>query len=143
MDSVVTRPCVLVADDDPANRLVASKMLACWGIETLLAADGGEAVALACELRLDLILMDLQMPVLGGMEATRQIRRFEQENQRTRVPVVAYTGSILGSDAAALRACGLDAVLAKPSSLAAFHACLLRWRVPGVGSGSMPTGRFA
>jgi CheY-like chemotaxis protein len=144
-DQVATRPSVLVADDDPVSQMVASDMLARWGIKPLLADDGGAALALACERRIDLILMDLQMPVLDGMAATRRIRLFEQEHRRPRVPVVAYTASILGVDAATLRACGLDAVLTKPCSLKAFHACLLRWGVPGVGpviaSRGMLTGR--
>src|SRR5262245_23890594 len=76
---IFAHPLVLVVDDNPVNLEVASQMLHCCGIKPLLANDGVEAVALACELRLDLILMDLTMPVLDGFEATAQIRRFEQE----------------------------------------------------------------
>ena len=63
-------------DDDPVNRTLASELLSCCGVKPLLAASGAEAVALARELRLDLILMDLRMPVPDGFAATAQIRRF-------------------------------------------------------------------
>src|SRR5687767_3509863 len=85
------RPVVLVADDSPANRMLAFELLSCMGIKPLLAADGAEAVALAGEVPLSLILMDLQMPVLDGYAATWEIRHLEREHARKRVPVVAYT----------------------------------------------------
>ena len=123
------RPCVLVVDDNPVNLVVASEMLSSWGIKALLAVDGTEAVALACELRLDLILMDLHMPVLDGFEATRRIRGLERDHSRTRVPVVAYT-SDSSVDQLRMRECGIDAVLDKPCDAQALHECLLRWCPP-------------
>ncbi|MDO8419063.1 MAG: response regulator [Rubrivivax sp.] len=120
-------PRVLVVDDNPANRMLASEMLALWGINPLLAVDGSEAVALACELPLKLILMDLQMPVLGGLAATRQIRRFEQERSRSRVPIVVYASSVSGSDRLCLQDFGVDGVLRKPCAAHELHECLLRW----------------
>lgn len=137
-------PCVLVVDDDPVNQMLASEMLSSLGIKPLLAADGAEAVALACELRLDLILMDLQMPVLDGLAATSQIRRFEREHSRTRVPVVAYTSSRAVVDPSCLRDCGLDAVLDKPCDAQALLQCLTRWCLPtGSSLGSAQTGESA
>ena len=117
--------CVMVVDDNPVNLMLASEMLLCFGLSPMLAADGAEAVELAGEVRLDLILMDIQMPVLDGIAATRQIRRLEREHRRARVPVVAYTSS-----APALRVlqdAGIDDVLDKPCNIAELQACLECW----------------
>jgi len=118
---------VLVVDDNPANRMLASELLALWGIKALLAVDGSEAVALACEHPLELILMDLRMPVLDGLGATRQIRRFELERARPRVPIVACTSAAFGDDRMRLQDFGLDGVLAKPCKAHELHQCLRRW----------------
>lgn len=117
--------CVLVVDDNPLNRMLASEMLLSLGLRPLVAADGAEAVALACEVRLDLILMDLQMPVLDGLCATRQIRQLEREHCRPRVPVVAYTSTAPGSKL--MQAAGIDDLLDKPCDSAALRACIQRW----------------
>jgi CheY-like chemotaxis protein len=127
----LVRPLVLVVDDNPVNLMLASEMLSYCGIKPLLANDGAEAVALACDLRLDLILMDLTMPVLDGFDATARIRRFEHEHARPRVPVVAYTATLDGADKPRLRECGIDAVLEKPTDVHAFQACVMRWCSPG------------
>ena len=107
---------VLVVDDSPVNRMIALAQLGQFDVTPVLANDGAEAVALACGETFDLILMDLQMPVLDGLGATAQIRRFEHEHVSPRVPVVAYTSCALDSDAAFMRNLGLDAVLEKPST---------------------------
>jgi CheY-like chemotaxis protein len=120
--------CVLVADDNPVNLMVVSEMLGCLGVRSLPAADGAEAVALAAKTRLDLILMDLQMPVLDGLGASRQIRRLEQATLRARVPVVAYTS--LRANRRQLLEHGIDDVLEKPCELREMRECLLRWCAP-------------
>jgi CheY-like chemotaxis protein len=116
---------VLVVDDDPSSLADACELLSRWGITPILAADGTEAVVIARERDLDLILMDLQMPVLDGLAATRKIRAYEQERCAVRAPVLAYTSCVLDSDV--LRDCGLDGVLEKPCSALALQKCLLRW----------------
>jgi CheY-like chemotaxis protein len=121
------RPLILVVDDNPVNRTLASEFLSCWGMKPLLAPGGAEAVALACELRLDLILMDLRMPEPDGFAATAQIRRFEREHGRKRVPVVAYTSASVSADQPRLRDSGIDAVLRKPADAQTFRACVTRW----------------
>jgi CheY-like chemotaxis protein len=121
---------VLLVDDEPVNLIVASEMLSFIGIKPLMAANGAEAVALACELRLDLILMDLQMPVLDGFAATAQIRRLEREHSRRRVPVVAYTSDLVCGDLSRLRESGIFAVLEKHADLRTFRECVMRWCLP-------------
>jgi CheY-like chemotaxis protein len=124
------RPVVLVADDNPANRRLAFELLSCMGIKPLLAADGAEAVTLAGKVPLSLILMELQMPVLDGCAATWEIRQFEREHARKRVPVVAYTSEDLPADRTRLREIGIDAVLPKVGDVQAFRDCVIHFCAP-------------
>jgi CheY-like chemotaxis protein len=124
---------VLVADDNPANLQDACELLARQGIRTLMAADGAEAVALACGNEVDLVLMDLHMPVLDGMAATMQIRQHERYHALPRVPVVAYVASSFGLPGALLSSFGIDAVLEKPCSERTLLDCLARWCPPRRG----------
>ena len=116
---------VLVVDDNPVNLMVMSALMASRGLVPMLAADGAEAVALASELKFDLILMDLQMPILDGLGATSAIRRFEAENARPAVPVVAYSSS--SSSAGVLDRHGLNGSLSKPCDDQELEDCLVRW----------------
>jgi len=125
-------PRVLVADDNPSDLGYACELLGRWEVTPTLAANGAEAVALACGGDFDLILMDLQMPVLDGLEATKQIRIYEQQQSRVRTPVLAYTSCVLEQDL--LRDCGVDGVLAKPCSASALRECLLRWCAARIGT---------
>ena len=90
-----------------------------------------EAVSLACSSEFDLILMDVQMPVLDGLGATRKIRRFEQEHGLARVPVVAYTSCAYSGNEPFLLDFGIDAVLEKPSTARTLQECLLSWLPAG------------
>jgi CheY-like chemotaxis protein len=129
---------VLVVDDEPVNLMLVAEMLSRWGIDVVQAGDGAEAVALACEQPMDLILMDLQMPVLDGVGATRQIRRFERERALARVPVVAYTTSTVHRSA--LRDIGIDDLLSKPCERPALLECLQRWCAPSKGLAAFRPG---
>jgi CheY-like chemotaxis protein len=121
---------VMVVDDDPSILGDMHKLLGVRGIAPTLAKDGNEAVALARDGEYDLILMDLQMPVMDGLTATRQIRACERRQARPRAPVLAYTSSALNDDL--LQACGVDGVLEKPCRAGALEECLLRWCTPGL-----------
>jgi CheY-like chemotaxis protein len=125
------RPQVLVVDDHLENRLFLEALLHRWSITPIQAADGAEAVALACGQHFDLILMDLQMPVLNGLIATAQIRDFERRSAHPRAPIVAYSSSVLGDDWQTLRTCGFDESLDKPCSSQALEECLRRWCASG------------
>ncbi len=120
---------VLVVDDNPLNLMVMSALLESKGLVPMLAKDGAEAVALACELHFDLILMDLQMPILDGLGATAAIRRFENTRSNTRsrpaVPIMAYS-SLPPADHE-LAAIGLNGILPKPCGAQDLESCLVRW----------------
>lgn len=121
---------VLVAEDHPVNRVVAQAMLASLGVACTLAEDGQEAVDCAAQAALDLILMDLHMPDLDGLEATRQLRAQAEATGRPRVPVVAMTGGDEAQDGPACLAAGMDGFLAKPFTVEALKDCLRRHGVP-------------
>ena len=118
---------VLVAEDTPALQVQTCELLASLGVTPVLAKDGAEVVRLACTDAFDLILMDLQMPVLDGMAATTQIRRHEQMHSRARMPVLAYTTLALGQSAPFLHKYDMDGSLEKPASAATLREALVRW----------------
>jgi two-component system sensor histidine kinase/response regulator len=117
-------PCrVLLADDNPVNRMVAQKMLAKLGATVVLASNGREAVERAAEEQFDLVLMDCQMPEMDGYEATAAIRAREaQEGLRT--PIVALTASALPEDRERTFAAGMDDHVSKPVTLADLRGVL-------------------
>ncbi|MGI4749896.1 MAG: PAS domain S-box protein [Janthinobacterium lividum] len=104
---------VLVADDNQINRTLAKKILAKWGMEADFAATGLEAYEMAMVKDYDLILMDLHMPVMDGLEATKLIRKQPQEKYKT-IPIIALTGSVFGLDLENLHQDGLTDHFLKP-----------------------------
>lgn len=121
-----TAPGILVVDDNPTNQLVLKTLLAHLGLacETV---DGGEAAIAAFEARgWGLILMDINMPGLDGLETTRAIRDLERGAGRPRTPIVAVTASVLSHETGRYRAAGMDDMLAKPIDVAALVDCLQR-----------------
>ena len=107
---------VLLVEDNPVNALVADAMLRRHGLSVTRAEDGREALdLLAHDSRpFQLVLMDLQMPEMNGMEASRLLRRWESEHGVLPIPVVALTANALSSDRAQCLAAGMDDHLAKP-----------------------------
>jgi signal transduction histidine kinase/ActR/RegA family two-component response regulator len=104
---------VLVVDDEPINREVAQMQLEAAGLLVDQAADGGEAVIMAQNTDYTAILMDMQMPVLDGLDATRRIRR---NPDRLHTPIIAMTANAFAEDKARCMAAGMDDFLAKPFS---------------------------
>jgi CheY-like chemotaxis protein len=115
------RPCVLVVDDNATNRLVARSLLDRLGCRTELAGDGAEAIEAAGRERFDLILMDISMPVMDGIEATRRLRA-----QGLATPIVALTASAGFGDAEKFLAAGMNDCLLKPVSAEALANTLAR-----------------
>jgi PAS domain S-box-containing protein len=111
---------VLLVEDNPANRRLANKLLKRLGHHVFEAEDGLQAVQLVERQRFDVVLMDLQMPLLDGLEATRQIRAWESEKARPRMPIVAMTAHAFEEDRQRCLAAGMDGFLPKPLDLARF-----------------------
>jgi PAS domain S-box-containing protein len=100
---------ILLVEDHPINQKLACGLLAKWGHRVTLAANGQEALTHFAGRRFDLILMDLQMPVMGGLEATRRIRESERQQQLPPTPIIAMTAAAMDEDRAACLAAWLPA----------------------------------
>jgi signal transduction histidine kinase/CheY-like chemotaxis protein len=118
---------VLLVEDNIVNRLVGAEMLRSIGVEVIEAEDGAQALALLERQRVDLVLMDLQMPVLDGLGATRQAREREARLRLPRVPIVALTANAFDEDITASMSAGMDGHLAKPYSREQLYDLLRRW----------------
>jgi signal transduction histidine kinase len=118
---------VLLVEDNIVNRMIGAEMLKSFGVDVMEAEDGAQAVALLERQRVDLVLMDVQMPVLDGYAATRQARERESRLRLPRVPIVALTANAFDEDAAQSVAAGMDAHLAKPYSRKQLRELLQRW----------------
>jgi CheY-like chemotaxis protein len=117
---------VLVAEDNPINATVLTTILGHLGCTCKLAKDGAQAVALFREEKFDLILMDCQMPVLDGYEATRQIRTIEAKRQRGEpIRIVAVTANAFAEDQQRCLEAGMDDHLSKPFTPERLSAVLL------------------
>ena len=108
---------VLIVEDNERNMKLARDVLQAKGYQTLEAVTGEEGVALAREKVPDLVLMDIQLPGISGIEAFRQIRA---DARTARIPVVALTASVTPTDRSAINAAGFDAFVSKPISLKEF-----------------------
>ncbi len=104
---------ILVVEDTEDNRQILRDLLGMAGYEMIEAHDGAVGVAMAEQHRPDLILMDIQMPVMDGYEATRRIKAIPALKA---IPVVAVTSYALSGDEARTREAGCDAYIAKPYS---------------------------
>jgi two-component system, sensor histidine kinase len=105
---------LLVAEDNPVNRMVVLTLLENQGFAVEAVGNGYEVLAILERASFDLILMDCQMPELDGYEATRRIRRRENERSLPRTPIVALTANALVGDEEKCLAAGMDAYLPKP-----------------------------
>ncbi len=107
-------PRILAAEDNPVNRLVLSTLLAQIGIEAVVVEDGAQALAAWRGADWDVVLMDVQMPVMDGVMAARTIRETERRQGLTRTPIIALTANAMAHQLAEYRAAGMDDCVAKP-----------------------------
>jgi two-component system sensor histidine kinase/response regulator len=114
---------VLLAEDNPVNQDVAGELLRRVGLVVETATDGEQAVQLAQERRYDAVLMDVQMPGMDGLAATRTIRQALGRG----LPIIAMTAHAFGEDRAACLAAGMNDHVAKPVDPLRLYATLLRW----------------
>ena len=105
---------VLLADDHPTNRKVVELVLAVANVELISVEDGAQAVQAFREDEFDLVLMDMQMPVMDGLTATRELRLLEAVDSRRRARIVMLTANALPEHVAAGQAAGADGHVAKP-----------------------------
>lgn len=104
---------ILIVEDQEDNRIILRRLLSKAGYDLIEAMNGEDGVALALSMRPDLILMDIQLPVMDGYEATRRIK---SNAELKSIPVIAVTSYALSGDEAKARAAGCDAYVAKPFS---------------------------
>lgn len=105
---------MLVAEDNPMNRRVVELLMAQSGVEITFAENGQEAVDVFCKGSFDIVLMDLQMPVMGGLQATREIRKWEGAQGRRPTPIVALSANATDDHVAEAKDAGADDHVAKP-----------------------------
>ncbi len=104
---------ILLAEDNPVNEKIAVKLLEKQGFQVTVARDGEEAVEKYLQSEFDLILMDIQMPKMSGIEATEAIRRHEKSNGK-KTPIIAVTAHAMKGDREQLLQAGLDGYVSKP-----------------------------
>jgi CheY-like chemotaxis protein len=105
---------VLSADDHPANRAVIEVILGLVDAELISVEDGAQACDVFKSGDFDIVLMDLQMPVMDGLAAIREIRRFEAETRRRPTPVLVISANAMSEQVAAAHAAGADRHISKP-----------------------------
>lgn len=132
----IRRLRILVVDDVEVNRELLAEMLGRHGHEVILAADGAAALDIVANERLDVVLMDVQMPVMDGMEATRRIRRLSGAAAAT--PILALTANVMATERDRYLASGMNLCLTKPIIWRDLFAALA-----DVASGSLPGIRNA
>jgi two-component system, cell cycle response regulator DivK len=108
---------VLIVEDNEKNMKLARDVLQAKGYKTLEAVSGEDGVRLAKEKKPDLVLMDIQLPGINGIEAFRQLRA---DSKTARIPVIALTASVTPTDRSAISAAGFDAFVSKPINLKEF-----------------------
>jgi CheY-like chemotaxis protein len=123
---------ILLVDDNPVNQIVAKAMLVQDGHDVVVVADGAEAVAAVQESSFDLVLMDMQMPVMDGLEATRRIRALDAPTRN--IPVVALSANVMEEQIMHCRQAGMNDHLAKPIDRSEMRQMILTWTTRNNGS---------
>jgi PAS domain S-box-containing protein len=108
---------ILAADDVPQNLELLQLMLSRLGHTLTTATNGAEAVNMFTLEHFDIVLMDVQMPIVNGLEASQAIRQFEAQQHRTPTPIIAFSASVLEADVKAALAAGMDGFAHKPIDL--------------------------
>ena len=116
---------VLVVEDNPVNQKLAQRFLDRLGYASAFVSDGQQAVEAVRDGDYSVVLMDCQMPVMDGFEATRRIRRLETAARN--VPIIALTAYASTEDVQRVRQAGMDSCLAKPFSMESLEKTIDEW----------------
>jgi len=132
---------ILLVEDNKINQQIAQELLKIVGIDVEVANDGNEAINWVKNQRFDLILMDIRMPNLDGLTATRQLRSMAKKGDVTTeyfatVPIIAMTANAMSGDKEECLAAGMNDYIAKPIEPEKLYAALLRWIAPKVNNSS-------
>ncbi|MEJ2055960.1 MAG: response regulator, partial [Calditrichaceae bacterium] len=117
---------ILLAEDNVINQKVADRLLKRWGHRVTIANDGQEAVELYKQNAYDLVFMDIQMPNMDGLEATRLIRDLQNGKYNTKIPIVAMTAHAMKGDRERFLAAGMDDYISKPVNVSELQTILKR-----------------
>jgi CheY-like chemotaxis protein len=123
-EAALPRLRVLAAEDNSVNQLVLKTLLHQIGVEPHVVEDGQRALEAWRDQPWDVILMDMQMPVMDGLAATRAIREEEAATGRERTPIIALTANAMSHQIGECRAAGMDGHVAKPIETARLFAAL-------------------
>ena len=115
-------PRILIAEDDDNHRIALKLMLKLSKYDAIEARDGQEAIARTLSEKPDLILMDIKMPIMNGLDATVIIRKKDKE-----LPIIMQTAYAFTADREKALECGVSEVLVKPITLSALRTCLSRY----------------
>ena len=105
---------ILAAEDNATNQLILKSLLEPLGIDLTVAANGREAVEAFATASFDLVLMDVQMPEMNGVEATLAIRQFEQDNRRDQTPIIALSANVMSHQIKEYLEAGMNGFVPKP-----------------------------
>jgi signal transduction histidine kinase/CheY-like chemotaxis protein/HPt (histidine-containing phosphotransfer) domain-containing protein len=131
---------ILLAEDNITNQQVALGILKKLGLRADAVADGTEAVTALQSIPYDLVLMDVQMPMMDGFEATRRIRNLQSKVRNHDIPIIAMTAYATSSDRELCLDVGMNDFVSKPVSAQALADALHRWLPMGNGRGRPPQG---
>ena len=115
--AAITRKCVLIVEDNALNMNLFSAMIGAQGYEVLQAANGSAAIDLAHRRHPDLIILDIQLPDMSGLDVTHTLKGADDTHE---IPILATSAYASGGDEAAIHASGCDGYMAKPITISEF-----------------------
>jgi CheY-like chemotaxis protein len=131
---------ILVAEDNAVNQVLAVRLLEKRGHTVKIAANGKQALELLQQEEFDVVLMDVQMPEMGGLEATQAIRE-KEKHTGAHIPIIAMTANAMKGDEEECLRRGMDAYVSKPLNLAALFEAIGRF-CPGRASAAMESAEL-
>jgi len=125
------RLSILLVEDNLLNQRIVTFSLKRYNYEVTIANHGGEAIERFCEKKFDVILMDIMMPVMDGIEATVKIREIEKrDNIKNRTPIIALTANTMDNDRDKCISFGMDEFMAKPFDIEKLKSIFSELNIP-------------